>query len=201
MEPWAPKPMMPRRTWPVTCGCDMRFLVVRRGLGEAEHQKVWRSRASEEIGVAEGDEVVPRGLQAVVGVAAVLVVLLDEEVLGAGGDRLVDDLGPVEVALADLAELHHPREGLQEGGAVARLEGLEGGRRQLTDAIVLEVHEVDQTGVLLQGADRVPATTLDPVHVDLEPHGGCFGADDVQDRAATASCELEVMVVVVQREP
>jgi hypothetical protein len=38
-------------------------------------------------------------------IASVPLVLFDQQVLGSGGGRSVDDLVPVEVAIADLGEL------------------------------------------------------------------------------------------------
>src|SRR5690625_4414952 len=79
----------------------------------------------QELLVAQGDEVLAGGGEAVEGVAAVLVVLLDEQVLGARLDGGVDDLAPLQGALPHLGELHDPGECLHEALDVAALQHVE----------------------------------------------------------------------------
>src|SRR5688572_7518005 len=120
---------------------------------------------SEEVPIPQPDQVVPRRGEAVEGVAAILVVLLDQKVLRPAGQALLDDRLEVQIALANLGELHNPQEGTHESLIVARLKRLEGVSGELTDAIVLQVDQVHQPGVVPENAHRVLASAMDPVHI------------------------------------
>ncbi len=61
---------------------------------------------SEQIAIAERDEVVTGSGEAIKRIAAVLVVLLDEQIFRPAGQALVDDRLEVEIAFPDLRELN-----------------------------------------------------------------------------------------------
>src|SRR5690625_801870 len=99
------------------------------GAGRPRPTRVRRASRSagilQELRVAQGDEVLAGGGEAVEGVAAVLVVLLDEQVLGARLDGGVDDLAPLQGALPHLGELHDPGECLHEALDITALQHVE----------------------------------------------------------------------------
>ena len=62
------------------------------------------------------------------------------------------------------------------------------------------MHQLDLAGELAQHVDRVPAAALHPVHVDLEVQGRRHPAHDVEQRLAVVLGEVDVVVVVRQRD-
>src|SRR5699024_615601 len=112
--------------------------------------------------VPDGPQVLAGLADAVDRVAAVGVVLLDEEVLGAGLLGGGQQVGPVHVALAHLGELGEVRESRHELGVpdlVALVEDLLGERG---DAEVLDVDELAGARVGLEHVQRCHAAALDP---------------------------------------
>jgi hypothetical protein len=79
--------------------------------------------------MAERDEVVTGSGEAVKRIAAVLVVLLDEQILRPAVQALIDDRLEVEIAFPDLRELNHSFERRPEGLEITCLLELEGVRR------------------------------------------------------------------------
>ena len=77
--------------------------------------------------MAHGHEVVVRGLQGVPDGAAVELVLLHQQVLGAGGLGGRDDGGEVQVAFAYFGELDHVFELGHEAHKVPGFQEPEGG--------------------------------------------------------------------------
>ena len=106
----------------------------------------------------------------------------------------------VEIALSDLGELHDPLEGTPERLVVTLQQGLEGVVRHMPDAIVLEVDEVHQAGVVLENADRVFSAAMNPVNVEFEPQQRRPLADDVQNVRAVIPGELDMVIVVIQAD-
>src|SRR5688500_9220457 len=123
------------------------------------------ARASEEIAIAERDEVVPGSGEAAKRVAAVVDILPDQQILGPAGQALVYDHRQDANALLNLRALNDPRKRGHVGLEVACLQGLEGVRRELTDAIVLQMDEVHQAGVVLENAHRVLSAAMNPVNI------------------------------------
>jgi hypothetical protein len=129
-----------------------------------------------------------------------LVVLLDEQILRPADKALIDDRLEVEIAFPDLRELNDPVKCRHEGLEVTCLQELEGARRELTDAIVLQMYEVHQAGVVIENAHRVLSAAMNPVDIQLELHQWSALPDDVQDVLAVILGELDVVVVVAQRD-
>src|SRR5215204_3222055 len=136
--------------------------------------------------------------EAVKRIAAVLVVLLDDQILRPAGQALIDYRLEVEIPFPDLRELNHSFECRPEGPEITCLLELEGVRRELTDAVVLQMDEIHQAGVVLENAHRVLSAAMNPVDIQLEPHQWSTLPDNVQDVFAVILGELDVVVVVVQ---
>src|SRR5690625_1642906 len=96
-----------------------------RGPG-AGPRRALRGSAGDERLVAQGDQVLAAHGQGLEDVAPVGLVLLDQQMLRAGGDALLDDRLPVQRALADFGELDDialPE--VEERRGVACLQGVE----------------------------------------------------------------------------
>ena len=140
------------------------------------------------------------GLEAVEGIPAVGVVLLDEEVLGAARQTGLDAGLDGQAALAHLGELdgileagHELHHGLPVGGIQAALGDL-----HLADAVVLQMEQPDGAGVLLDELHGVLAAPVDPVGIQLKAHVGGVGPDDVQQVLAVILHKLHMVIVVIE---
>src|SRR5699024_3235696 len=157
--------------------------------------------AGDERLVAQGDQVLAAHGQRLEDVAAIGLVLLDQQMLRAGGDALLDDRLPVQRALADFGELDDialPE--VEERRGVACLQGVERLGRRHRDAVVLQMHQVQDALEALQGALGIPAAALDPVAVDLVAQVRGLLPQVVQQGRAVERRELHVVVVVAQRD-
>lgn len=108
---------------------------------------------SEQVIVAERDEVLLRGEEAVEDVSAVQLVLLDEELLRLARDASLNGAAEIEIALTHLGELDHVgvnalmKPGKSPADSAARR------RRYPADAVVLEMDHGDPVAVLRHGGD------------------------------------------------
>src|SRR5450759_1971600 len=130
--------------------------------------------------VAERTDMRDRVGEAVVDVPSVQLVLFDEQMLGAAGQRLRDDAGEVEGAGADLGELYESGELPAEPRAIACGEQLERRSREEPDPVVLEMYELHLSGEVAQHVDRVLAAPLYPMDVDLEVQVRAEAPHDVE---------------------
>ena len=148
--------------------------------------------------VAQLDQVSAGILQAVEGITAVGVILLDQEVLSAAFQTSLDASLQGQGTCAQLSKA----DGLCEECVCESLhvEALgHVGHLNVGDLVVLQVQQTDGAGILLDELNGVLAAAVDPVGIQLEAHGGSILAEDVQQVLAVLQLhELDVVVVVVQ---
>ena len=161
-------------------------------------RKAWAEKSPfmrlEPLAVAQLDEVIVADFQALKRVAAVGVVLLDQEILTAAGQARLDAGGHGQRALAHLGELHHvvePAHELHNGLTIGEINTALG-HFHFADAVILQVQQADAARVLFDKLNGILAAAVNPVDVQLKAQVFGVVLDDVQQILAVVACELHM---------